>query len=369
MIRLGTRRSPLALAQATTVADALRRAGHDVRIVEVVTLGDRDRAAPDKAKWVSELERALLAGDVDVAVHSAKDVPGELPDGLALVAAGVREDPRDVLIGVTDLDALPDGATVGTASLRRAAQLLAARRDLRIVEIRGNVDTRLGRLRPAAPRRVTSGADGSPDAPAAPRPGSPSDAAREPVDAIVLAAAGLRRLGRAPGAMVHLAGGTFVPAPGQGIVTLEARADDRATIDAVRAIHDERSWTALRAERALARALGADCTSAVGAHATVDGGTVRLSGFVGAPDGSGWAIDRREGDDPEALGQELAARLRRAGADELLDAARRTADPARRAAAAADATASAVDGPRDDGRADDAARPPDDARPDEAPRS
>ncbi|MGE4425539.1 MAG: hydroxymethylbilane synthase [Solirubrobacteraceae bacterium] len=358
MIRLGTRRSPLALAQTTTIADALRRAGHDVEIVEVVTLGDRDRAAPDKAKWVSELERALLAGEVDAAVHSAKDVPGELPGGLALVAAGVREDPRDVLIGTTDLDALPDGARVGTASLRRAAQLLAARRDLRIVEVRGNVDTRIGRLR---------GAD--PGSAAVPSPTSVPD--RAPVDAIVLAAAGLRRLGRDPSPCVVLDGTTFVPAPGQGIVTLEARADDRATIDAIRAVHDAAAWTALLAERTLARALGADCTSAVGAHAVATSDGLRLSGFVGAPDGSGWAIDHVTGSDPGALGRELAERLRRAGADELLAAARRSADPERRASLPESGHAAPDPEPREaapDRGGRPAAPTPDPVRPDEDPR-
>lgn len=297
MIRLGSRRSPLALAQAHQVAAALGRAGHEVEIVEVVTTGDRNRALPDKAKWVSELERGLVSGEIDLAVHSAKDVPGELPEGLALVAASVREDPRDVLIGVASLDALPEGARVGTSSLRRAAQLRAARADLRIVEVRGNVDTRLARLDPGH---------------------------ADPIEAIVLAAAGLRRLGRDPQPLSPLVGPSFVPAPGQGTIAIEARVDDALIRAAVADFHDPRNGRCLRAERALAVALGADCTSAVGAWCRTDAadGPLTLSGFVGAPDGSGWALDERTGDDPEALGALVAERLRRAGADELLAAAR-----------------------------------------------
>lgn len=299
MIRLGSRRSPLALVQARTVAAALRGAGHQVEIVEVVTTGDRDRAAPDKAKWVTELERGLVAGDVDLAVHSAKDVPGVLPDGLQLVAASVREDPRDVLIGAASLAALPPGARVGTASLRRAAQLLAERPDLEIVAARGNVDTRLGRLAPDHDDRL---------------------------DAIVLAAAGLHRLGRTPDDVVPLEGPAFVAAPGQGTLTIEARAGDEVALAAAAVVHDPGNWACLRAERAVARALGADCTSAVGAHARpVDGG-LRMTGFVGAPDGSDWAVDTREGADPEELGALLGERLLRAGGAEMLAAARAEVD-------------------------------------------
>ncbi|WP_022930320.1 hydroxymethylbilane synthase [Patulibacter americanus] len=302
MIRLGSRRSPLALVQAHAVAGALRAAGHDVEIVEVVTTGDRDRAAPDKAKWVTELERGLVEGTIDLAVHSAKDVPGDIPDSLALVAATEREDPRDVLIGARSLEDLPEGARVGTASLRRAAQLLATRPDLDVVEIRGNVDTRLGRLSSAVPAHA------------------------DPVDAIVLAAAGLHRLGREPEGVSPLIGPAFVSAPGQGTLALEARADDPAIAEAVRAVHHEDSWVALLAERAVSGALGADCTSAVGAHCRRIGDGLTLEGFVGAPDGSGWVVDIQEGSEPEALGALVAERLRRAGADELLDAARAESD-------------------------------------------
>lgn len=297
MIRLGSRRSPLALVQAEATAATLRAAGHAVEIVEIVSFGDRNRAAPDKSKWVLEFEQGLLANEIDLAVHSAKDVPGELPDDLALVAASPREDPHDVLIGVESLDALPSGARVGTASLRRAAQLLAARRDLRIVAARGNVDTRLGRLAADHEDRL---------------------------DAIVLARAGLSRLGRDPGPHTMLDGPTFVPAPGQGTLLIEGRVGDPASVIARELLHDPGNGACLEAERTLSRELGADCTSAVGAFARLCGDEFTLTGFVGAPDGSGWAIDEQSStpDRAVALGERVAERLRRAGADELLAAAR-----------------------------------------------
>lgn len=306
MIRLGSRRSPLALAQAEATAARLRTAGHAVEIVPITSFGDRHRAAPDKSKWVLEFEQALLADEIDLAVHSAKDVPGELPAGLAIAAVSAREDPRDVLIGAPSLDALPAGARIGTASLRRAAQLLATRRDLVVVPARGNVDTRLGRL-------------------------AGDDADR--LDAIVLAQAGLTRLRRTPEQTTPLDGPAFVPAPGQGTLLIEGRAGDPAAAVARGALHDAANGGCLLAERAVSRGLGADCTSAVGAFARITAeGTLTLTGFVGAPDGSGWALDERSGpvDDAERLGALVAERLRRAGADELLAAARAAApyDPA-----------------------------------------
>jgi len=278
----------------------LRSGDHVVEIVPIESFGDRHRAAPDKSKWVLEFEQALLDDRIDLAVHSAKDVPGDLPEGLEIAAASGREDPRDVLIGTTSLDALPDGARVGTASLRRASQLLAARRDLRIVEARGNVDTRLGRLARDHEDRL---------------------------DAIVLAQAGLDRLGRDPGVRTLLDGPTFVPAPGQGTLLIEGRTGDPIGRIARGLLHDAKNGVCLRAERTVAAALGADCTSAVGAFARHRDGELVLTGFVGAPDGSGWAIDEQRGpaDDAEALGARVAERLRRAGADELLAAARAAA--------------------------------------------
>ncbi len=232
MIRLGTRGSAMALAQARTVARLL---DEPAEIVPITTTGDRRRDLEDKEKWVKELELALLAGEVDLAVHSAKDVPTALPADLELVGAIARGDARDVLCGAPSLDALPPGARVGTSSLRRAAQLLAARPDLDVVELRGNVDTRLRKL-----------ADGE-------------------ADALVLTAAGLERLDRADAIGATL--DAFVPAPGQGTVVLEARAGDvAARALAVRLTH-EPTWTALTCERAVVRGLGATCHTPVGALA------------------------------------------------------------------------------------------------------
>ncbi len=275
-MRLGTRGSALALAQARLAADAI---GGECEIVVVQTRGDRDRAAVDKSKWVAELERALLDGAIDVAVHSAKDVPGVLAGGTELAGVLVREDARDALIGAASLDALAPGARVGTASLRRAAQLRAARPDLEIVEVRGNVDTRLAKL-----------------------------AAGE-ADALVLAAAGLHRLGRDEPAVPL----ETVPAAGQGIVVLQTRTGFATAVP-----RDADAWVALLAERACVIALGADCHSAVGAHAVVADGGVTLRAWAGAPDGSAWVADEMAGADAEALGREVAARMLAAGAGPLI---------------------------------------------------
>jgi hydroxymethylbilane synthase len=283
-MRLGTRGSALALAQARLAAAAI---GGDPEIVVVQTYGDRERAALDKSKWVAELERALLDGEIDVAVHSAKDVPAELAAGTMLAGALPREDARDVLVGdAPGLEALPAGARVGTASLRRAAQLRATRADLEIVEVRGNVDTRLGRL------------------------------AAGQVDALVLAAAGLQRLGRDEPAVPL----NTVPAAGQGVVVLQTRADDAPPA----LPRDADAWDRLLAERACVAALGADCHSAVGAHAVrTGGGVLTLRAWAGAPDGSAWVADALIGSDADTLGRDGARRMLSAGAGELIAAAER----------------------------------------------
>jgi hydroxymethylbilane synthase len=278
-LRIGTRGSLLALAQARAVAAAL---GPDAELVEITTAGDVDRARGDKSRWTGALEAALVAGDIDLAVHSAKDVPGELAEGTAIVAAPRRADPADVLIGERTLDAVREGARVGTSALRRRAQLLAVRPDLQVAELRGNVDTRLRKL-----------AEGE-------------------WDAIVLALAGLGRLGRADVAGQVLE--DFVPAPGQGALALEARGDDAETREALSAIDHVPSHAALRAERTFTQALGASCHTPVGALAR-DGA---LEAFAGMPDGSEWVRDRQAGDDPEALGQAVADRMLAAGAGDLL---------------------------------------------------
>jgi hydroxymethylbilane synthase len=289
-MRIGSRGSALALAQASGVA---RRLGPDAAVVPITVSGDRGELPGDKARWVKELELALLAGEIDLAVHSAKDVPSELPEGLVLAGVPERADARDALCGASSLDALPGGARVGTSSLRRAAALRAARPDLEVVAVRGNVDTRLRKL-----------ADGA-------------------FDALVLAFAGLQRLGRADEANGML--DELVPAPGQGTLLLEARADDTRALEAAAALEDPHAAACLAAERSLVRALGATCRTPLGAHASLaDDGTLTLRTFLGLPDGSAWLRDELTdplGTDPEGLGTEVGRRLRAAGADELLAAA------------------------------------------------
>lgn len=282
-MRIGTRGSTLALAQAQWVADRL---GHGAEVVTITTAGDRGDHTDDKSRWVSALEQALLDDRVDVAVHSAKDVPAELAAGLAIVAVPPREDPRDVICGVPSLADLPTGARVGTSSLRRAAQLRATRPDLEVLELRGNVDTRLRKL-----------AEGQ-------------------FDAIVLAMAGLRRLGRE-----SEAGGVlddFVPAAGQGALALQAR-EQSATAEALATLNSSQAAACLAVERELTRALGASCHSAVGAHATVsDEGSIELTAWVGLPDGSQWIADHATDSWPGPLGATVAERMLAAGARELL---------------------------------------------------
>ncbi len=293
-MRIGSRRSALALVQAHLVAEQLSAAGHgDWEIVPMTTSGDRGAREGDKARWVIELEDALLRSEIDLAVHSAKDLPGELPDGLALLGAPARASPGDVLCGASTLGELEPGARIGTSSIRRMAQLRAAREDLDVVAMRGNVDTRLEKL--------TDGSSG--------------------LRAIVLARAGLERLGREGDIGGELDPRTFVPAPGQGALALEGRADADATRLAVAAITDPSALACLLAERALAATLDASCNTPLGALATpIDAEQLRLSAWVGLPDGSAWALDELTGPTgaPEALGAELAARLTAAGAGEML---------------------------------------------------
>lgn len=282
-LRIATRGSTLALTQAGEVAELLGGA----ELVEASSDGEPG----DKSRFVRGVERALLAGEAEVGVHSAKDLPGETPEGLEIAAAPRREDPADAWIGVGgSLDEVPEGARVGTASLRRRAQLLAARPDLRVEELHGNVDTRLRKL-----------AEGE-------------------LDAIVLAAAGLRRLGRAAEIGFLLSTETMVPAPGQGILALQVRGDDAASAAATEAITDLTALRELTAERAAVAPLGASCATPIGVHAETAGERMTLTAFVGLPDGSEWLRDRIEGaaEEPTALGFALAERLLLAGAVDLL---------------------------------------------------
>jgi hydroxymethylbilane synthase len=282
-LRLGTRGSALAVVQAQSVAALL---DGPVELVTITTAGDVDRARGDKSRWVGALEAALESGEIDLAVHSAKDVPGELAAGTAIVATPRRASPLDVLVGSSSLGAVPRGARVGTSSVRRRAQLLAVRPDLSVVELRGNVDTRLRKR-----------ADGE-------------------VDVLVLAAAGLERLGHAGDGT--LSGGVFVPAPGQGVIVVQGRDGSAATSAAAAADHAE-THAALDEERAAVRALEASCSTPVGVLAV--GGVVH--GFAGLPDGSAWMVDEA------GSGEALARRMLAAGAADLLrDASLLTSSPA-----------------------------------------
>jgi hydroxymethylbilane synthase len=286
MIRIATRNSALAKAQAGQVAALLGEA----ELVEVSSDGE----VGDKARFVRGLERALLDGEAEIGVHSAKDLPAEMPEELTIAAVPAREDPADVWIGAgAALDEVPEGARVGTASLRRRAQLLAARPDLEVGELHGNVDTRL--------RKLAAGEQ----------------------DAIVLAAAGLRRLGRADEASFALIGEAMTPAAGQGALVLQARRDDTASLKAAAAINDEKALRELTAERAVVALLDATCATPIGVHATVAGKAIAIESFVGLPDGSEWIRDRVEGDaeEPAAAGALLAERLLGAGARDILDRA------------------------------------------------
>jgi len=287
-LRIATRGSALALAQAGQVAEMLGGA----ELVEVSSDGE----VGDKERFVRGVERALLAGEAEVGVHSAKDLPGELTEGLILAAVPPREDARDAWVGAGNaLEDVPEGTRVGTASLRRRAQLLAARPDLEVSELHGNVDTRLRKL----------GEGG--------------------LDAIVLAVAGLRRLGGADEIAFPIPSETMTPAAGQGSLVLQVRDGDDAALAAVEGLVDPPALRELTAERAVVALLGATCNSPLGVHAAIDprSSEMRIDAFVGLPDGSEWLRDAIAGDsaEPTLLGAELAKRLLATGARDLLDRA------------------------------------------------
>ena len=299
-LRIATRKSQLALWQAEHVATLLRTAHADLRVelVPMSTKGDRiqDRslaAIGGKGLFIKELEVALQDGRADIAVHSMKDVPGELPDDLSIAVVLPRADPRDALLSGTAarLQDLAQGARVGTSSLRRQAQLLAVRPDLKIEALRGNVDTRLRRL------------DGG------------------ELDAIILACAGLIRLGWESRISGRLEPTECLPAVSQGIIGIECRSSDLTTRSRLQALNDEPTRIAMDAERAFATRLGGSCQSPIAAHATLQEHHLTLHGLVAEPDGSRLLRDSISGAATDAvqLGRQLADRVMAAGADTLLE--------------------------------------------------
>lgn len=291
-LKLGTRGSPLALAQAHMVAQALARVepaleGDGIEIVVRKTTGDavQDRLLAEiggKGLFTKELEEGLADRSIDLAVHSMKDVATVLPDGMVIAAVLPRADPRDVLIGAVSLAALPPEALVGTASLRRAAQVLAVRPDCRVVPLRGNVQTRLRKL-----------AEGE-------------------VAVTLLALAGLQRLGLTSAATAVLEPEAMLPAAAQGAVGIETRADDGPVRELVAAIDDDLTHRCIRAERAMLAALDGSCRTPIAGFARQDGPTMVLDGLIAEPDGRNLRRARLDGDvsRPEALGEAVAARVR-----------------------------------------------------------
>jgi hydroxymethylbilane synthase len=298
-LRIATRRSRLALWQAEHVAALLKAAhpGLEVELVPMVTEGDRilDRALAEvggKGLFIKELEVAMFEGRADLAVHSMKDVPADLPEGMTLAIVLERADPHDAFVSnrYGSIADLPQGARVGTSSLRRQSQLRHARPDLRILQLRGNVETRL--------RKLDEG----------------------DYDAIILAAAGLKRLGLERRIASLVPTEASLPAVGQGIIGIECRAGDDATLARLAALEHRDSRLCLDAERAFAARLQGSCTSPVAGFAELSGPTLRLRGRVGAPDGSRMYSDEISGPASEGpqLGRRLAERLLAAGAGALL---------------------------------------------------
>ena len=299
-LRIATRKSPLALWQANHVRDALmaRNSGLDVELFTMTTQGDKILDTPlakvgGKGLFVKELELGILEGEADLAVHSMKDVPVEFPDGLGLAAILEREDPRDALISnaFTSIDTLPQGARVGTSSLRRQCQLRACRPDLEVLDLRGNVNTRLAKL-------------------------DIGD-----YDAILLAAAGVKRMGWEDRITELLPPEQFLPAIGQGAIGIEIRVADEKVSRIVEVLNDEQTATRIRAERALNERLQGGCQVPIAGYSEISHGVMVLRALVGRPDGTELVQGVISGkpEDAEELGQVLADDLLSRGAKQILD--------------------------------------------------
>lgn len=296
-ITIGSRGSSLALWQANWVKDRLAAAGHEIEIKIIKTSGDKLQttalaASGTKGLFIKEIEEALLAGQVDLAVHSMKDLPTDLPEGLGVAAVPEREDPHDALVsksgkGIKDL---PQGARIGTSSLRRQSQLLAMRSDLQVVPMRGNVDTRLRKLE------------------------------RGDCDALVLAGAGLKRLGFASHITFWFPEDEICPAVGQGALAIEISLKNSDVRDAVAPLDHPSTHKAVRAERAMLAALGGGCQLPIAAYAKYGSGKLHLMGVVASPEGTRVIRARASGkpDGPESLGKRVAEELFSQGAGEML---------------------------------------------------
>lgn len=303
---LGTRGSDLAIRQANTVRSRLEAAGHRVDLKTISTRGDESTDTPiseigDEAVFTKELDRALLNAEIDLGVHSLKDIPSSVPSGLTLAAIGEREDPRDAFVAHPSFDGslseLPEGATVATASLRRTAQLLTWRSDLNVVPVRGNVDTRLEKLRTdRPPGRSWTG--------------------------MVLAVAGLVRLGLSVHIRERIDPEIMIPAVGQGALGIACREGQDALRRRLRKVlHDEPSGHAVVAERAFLRRVGGGCQVPLGAWAHLEEDTLVIDACIAALDGSEHCRDQRRGQPEEgaAMGRELAEDLLEAGGEKILD--------------------------------------------------
>jgi hydroxymethylbilane synthase len=295
LLRLGTRKSKLALWQANFVKEKLEALGCKVEIVPITTTGDKILDAPlakigGKGLFVKEIENALLAGEIDLAVHSLKDVPITIPEGLTLSAITEREEPYDVLISRNGkkLEELPSGAVVGTSSLRRQVQIKRKRRDLKVEILRGNVDTRLRKLKEGL------------------------------YDAIVLAYAGVKRMGLSGEISQVLE--DFIPAVGQGSLAIETRADDERVINFVKVLNHEESWLRAVCERAFLRELQGGCQVPIGAYAWIEGDRIKIKGFISDLEGERFLEGYVEGSlqEAEEVGKRLAQRLLREGGEEIL---------------------------------------------------
>jgi hydroxymethylbilane synthase len=295
LLRLGTRKSKLALWQANFVKEKLEALGCKVELVPIITTGDKILDAPlakigGKGLFVKEIENALLAGEIDLAVHSLKDVPMIIPEGLTLSAITEREEPYDVLISRNGkkLEELPSGAVVGTSSLRRRVQIKRRRRDLKVEILRGNVDTRLRKLKEGL------------------------------YDAIVLAYAGVKRMGFSGEISQVLE--DFIPAVGQGSLAIETRAEDERVINFVKVLNHEESWLRAVCERAFLRELQGGCQVPIGAYAWIEGDRIKIKGFISDLEGERFLEGYEEGSlqEAEEVGKRLAQRLLREGGEEIL---------------------------------------------------